>query len=41
MRCTTYLPSDPNPTPGYLPWRFASSTSASKIEMNFRLSADR
>jgi hypothetical protein len=35
------LPSDPDPTPGYLPWRFPSSTSAPKIEMNFRLSADR
>jgi hypothetical protein len=34
------LPSDPDPTPGYLPWRFPSSTSAPKIEMNFRLSAD-
>ncbi|MGD0845988.1 hypothetical protein [Bradyrhizobium sp.] len=35
------LPSDPDPTSGYLPWRFPSSTSAPKIEMNFRLSADR
>jgi MFS family permease len=35
------LPSDPDPTPGYLPWRFPSGTSAPKIEMNFRLSADR
>ena len=35
------LPSDPDPTPGYLPWRLPSSTSAPKIEMNFRLSADR
>jgi hypothetical protein len=29
------LPSDPDPTPGYTPWRFPSSTSAPKIEMNF------
>jgi hypothetical protein len=35
------LPSDPDPTPGYSPWRLPSSTSAPKIEMNFRLSADR
>jgi hypothetical protein len=35
------LPSDPDPTPGYSPWRLASSTPAPKIEMNFRLSADR
>jgi hypothetical protein len=35
------LPSDPDPTPGYSPWRFPSSTSAPKFEMNFRLSADR
>jgi hypothetical protein len=35
------LPGDPDPTPGYSPWRFPSSTSAPKIEMNFRLSADR
>jgi hypothetical protein len=35
------LPSDPDPTPGYSPWRLASSTTAPKIEMNFRLSADR
>jgi len=35
------LPSDPDPTPGYLPWRLPSSTSTPKIEMNFRLSADR
>ena len=35
------LPSDPDPTPGYSPWRLASGTSASKIEMNFQLSADR
>ncbi len=35
------LPSDPDPTPGYLPWRFPNGTSTPKIEMNFRLSADR
>lgn len=35
------LPSDPDPTPGYSPWRLASNTSASKIEMNFHLGADR
>jgi hypothetical protein len=35
------LPGDPDPTPGYSPWRFPSSTSAPKIEMNFRLTADR
>jgi len=35
------LPSDPDPTPGYSPWRFSSSTSAPKVEMNFRLNADR
>jgi hypothetical protein len=35
------LPSDPDPTPGYSSWRLASSTPAPKIEMNFRLSADR
>jgi hypothetical protein len=35
------LSSDPDPTPGYSPWRISSSTSGPKIEMNFRLSADR
>jgi hypothetical protein len=35
------LSSDPDPTPGYSPWRSPSSTSATKTEMNFRLSADR
>ena len=35
------LPSDPDPTPGYSPWRLSSSgASAPKIEMNFHLSAD-
>lgn len=35
------LPSDPDPTPGYSPWRVASAPSQAKIEMHFRLSADR
>jgi hypothetical protein len=35
------LSSDPDPTPGYSPWRLPGGTSAAKIEMNFRLSADR
>jgi hypothetical protein len=35
------LASDPDPTPGYSSWRLPGSTSAPKIEMNFRLSADR
>ena len=35
------LASDPNPTSGYSSWRLSSRTSAPKIEMNFRLSADR
>jgi MFS family permease len=35
------LPSDPDPTSGYSPWRLPRSSSAPKIEMNFRLSADR
>jgi hypothetical protein len=35
------LPSDPDPTPGYSPWRVAGKSSAAKIEMHFRLSADR
>jgi hypothetical protein len=35
------LPSDPDPTPGYTPWRLTSSTAAPKIEMNFRLSSER
>lgn len=34
------LPSDPDPTPGYSPWRFSSGAPAPKIEMNFSLSAD-
>ncbi|MBR1087225.1 hypothetical protein JQ621_07005 [Bradyrhizobium manausense] len=35
------LPSDPDPTPGFSPWRTASEPSPAKIEMHFRLSADR
>lgn len=35
------LPSDPDPTPGYSPWRGGSEPSPVKIEMHFRLSADR
>jgi hypothetical protein len=35
------LSSDPDPTSGYSPWRLSSSSSNPKIEMNFRLSADR
>jgi hypothetical protein len=35
------LSSDPDPTPGYTPWRLADRSSGPKIEMNFRLSADR
>lgn len=35
------LASDPNPTSGYSPWRLSSRNSAAKIEMNFRLGADR
>ncbi|WP_369725029.1 hypothetical protein AB8Z38_11150 [Bradyrhizobium sp. LLZ17] len=35
------LPSDPDPTPGFSPWRVASEPSPEKIEMHFRLSADR
>ncbi len=34
------LPYDPDPTPGYSPWRLPSDASTSKIEMNFRLRAD-
>ena len=32
--------NDPDPAPGYAPWRLASSTSAPKIEMNFQVNAD-
>lgn len=35
------LPSDPDPTPGFSPWRPASDASPTMIEMHFRLRADR
>ena len=35
------LSGDPDPTPGYSPWRFPGSSSAPKVEMNFHLGADR
>ncbi|QFI77073.1 hypothetical protein [Bradyrhizobium betae] len=35
------LPSDPDPTPGYSPWRIASDPSQPEIELHFRLRADR
>jgi MFS family permease len=35
------LPSDPDPTPGFSPWRASSDGSPTGIEMHFRLSADR
>lgn len=35
------LSSDPDPTPGYSAWQLPSGTPATKIEMNFRLRADR
>jgi hypothetical protein len=35
------LSYDPDPTPGYSAWRLPRGTSATKIEMNFRLRADR
>ncbi|MGY8710850.1 hypothetical protein RAD16_34395 [Bradyrhizobium sp. 18BD] len=35
------LRSDPDPTPGFSPWRVASEGSPAKIEMHFRLRADR
>jgi len=34
------LPGDPDPTPGYSPWRIPSRASVG-IEMNFKLSAER
>ncbi|MCX7310412.1 MAG: hypothetical protein NTV56_01480 [Alphaproteobacteria bacterium] len=34
------LPNDPDPTPGYSPWRLASGNPAAKIEMNFSLTSD-
>ncbi|MDN5001052.1 hypothetical protein ACFQZO_09190 [Bradyrhizobium sp. GCM10027634] len=41
QRWSIDLPSDPDPTPGFSPWRVASDASPAKIEMHFRLSADR
>jgi hypothetical protein len=35
------LPGDPDPMPGYSPWRLARGSPEPKIEMNYRLSADR
>lgn len=34
------LSGDPDPTPGYSPWRLSSGNAAPKIEMNFALNAD-
>jgi len=36
-----YLGADPDPTPGFSPWRTASEPSPAKIEMHFSLAADR
>ncbi|MGY8636103.1 hypothetical protein RAD15_26890 [Bradyrhizobium sp. 14AA] len=41
QRWSIDLPSDPDPTPGFSPWRVASEASPTGIEMHFRLSADR
>jgi MFS family permease len=41
QRWSIDLPSDPDPTPGFSPWRVASDGSPAKIEMHFRLSAER
>ncbi|MDA9520251.1 hypothetical protein XI06_07760 [Bradyrhizobium sp. CCBAU 11434] len=41
QRWSIDLPSDPDPTPGFSPWRTGSEPSPAKIEMHFRLSADR
>ncbi|TBW33794.1 hypothetical protein EYW49_19540 [Siculibacillus lacustris] len=35
------LPADPDPTPGFTPWRLATPAAAPAIEMNYRLGADR
>ncbi len=35
------LASDPDPTPGFSPWRPALDPSPPRIEMNYRLSAER
>jgi hypothetical protein len=41
QRWPVELPSDPDPTPGFSPWRLASGPVLAKIEMHFRLSAER
>ena len=41
QRWSIDLSSDPDPTPGFSPWRTASGPSPAGIEMHFRLSADR
>jgi MFS family permease len=41
QRWPVELSSDPDPTSGFSPWRFASDGSPTGIEMHFRLSADR
>lgn len=41
QRWSIDLSSDPDPTPGFSPWRLAGEPSQTKIEMHFRLSADR
>lgn len=41
QRWSIDLPSDPDPTPGFSPWRVAGAASPARIEMHFRLSADR
>ncbi|MBC9877947.1 hypothetical protein G8O24_11400 [Bradyrhizobium sp. INPA01-394B] len=41
QRWSIDLPADPDPTPGFSPWRLASNGSPAGIEMHFRLSADR
>jgi hypothetical protein len=35
------LPTDPDPTPGFSPWQYSNSAAAPKIEMHFRLGAER
>jgi hypothetical protein len=35
------LSSDPDPTPGFSPWRLAIGAPAAKIEMNFSLNVER
>lgn len=38
---TLDLSSDPDPTPGFSPWRLSSDKVTPAIEMNFRLTAER